>query len=198
MEDSSDTQEALQAAIEMTAKPKESFQDTIAQTMSKLKDSEQQVKEKVEQDIKIADPMEQMMKELEGLMESGDFDDVFTNLMKELVNKELLFEPMRDLNSKYPEWLEEHKNLDPEERKRYEGQHKVIAEIVSVFEQSGDELTPEENEKVTKLMQDMQAFGNPPEGLLKELAPGVDLGADGLPPIPGMEDGAPPPECKNM
>ena len=35
----------------------------------------------------------------------------------------------------------------------------------------------------------MQALGNPPDGLLKELAPDMDMGMDGL---------ASDPECKTM
>jgi peroxin-19 len=44
--------------------------------------------------------METMMKELEGLMENGEFDDVFGNVLQQLVSKELLFEPMKELSVK--------------------------------------------------------------------------------------------------
>ena len=46
------------------------------------------------------DAMEQMMKELEGLMESGNFEEAFGDIMKELVSKDLLHEPMKDLAAK--------------------------------------------------------------------------------------------------
>jgi peroxin-19 len=44
--------------------------------------------------------METMMKELEGLMENGDFDDAFGGVLNQLVSKELLFEPMKELADK--------------------------------------------------------------------------------------------------
>jgi peroxin-19 len=44
--------------------------------------------------------METMMKELEGLMENGEFEDVFGGVLQQLVSKELLHEPMTELASK--------------------------------------------------------------------------------------------------
>ena len=44
--------------------------------------------------------MEQMMKELEGMMETGEFEDMFGGLVNQLASKDLLFEPMKDLASK--------------------------------------------------------------------------------------------------
>jgi peroxin-19 len=49
--------------------------------------------------------METMMKELEGLMDNGEFEDVFGGVLQQLVSKELLFEPMQELAGKvsYPD-----------------------------------------------------------------------------------------------
>lgn len=46
------------------------------------------------------DAMEQMMKELEGLMETGEFDEMFGGFMNQLASKDLLYEPMKDLSTK--------------------------------------------------------------------------------------------------
>lgn len=89
------------------AQPK-SFQETVAQTMNKLRDSSDKVEQQVAEDAKMAsltggmseDAMEQMMKELEGMMASGDFENVFGGLMEQLMSKELLHEPMKDLATK--------------------------------------------------------------------------------------------------
>jgi hypothetical protein len=45
-----------------------------------------------------------------------------------------------------------------------------------------------------ELMQKMQSFGNPPEGLVEDLAPGMDMGGNGIP--NGEEGGVP--DCKSM
>jgi hypothetical protein len=39
----------------------------------------------------------------------------------------------------------------------------------------------------------MQSYGNPPAGLMQDMAPGMDLGEGGLPGLP-----ADMPECKTM
>lgn len=44
--------------------------------------------------------MEQMMKELEGMMDTGEFEDMFGGLMNQLASKDLLYEPMKDLANK--------------------------------------------------------------------------------------------------
>jgi peroxin-19 len=46
------------------------------------------------------DSMEQMMKELEGMMDTGEFEDMFGGLMNQLASKDLLYEPMKDLANK--------------------------------------------------------------------------------------------------
>jgi peroxin-19 len=42
--------------------------------------------------------MEQMMKELDGLMESGDFEKVFGGFMEQLMSKDVLYEPLKELS----------------------------------------------------------------------------------------------------
>ena len=44
--------------------------------------------------------MEQMMKELETMMGSGEFDNMFGGIMDDLMSKELLYEPMKELSTK--------------------------------------------------------------------------------------------------
>ena len=40
------------------------------------------------------------MKELEAMMETGDFDKAFGGIMDQLMSKELLYEPMKELSIK--------------------------------------------------------------------------------------------------
>lgn len=44
--------------------------------------------------------MAKMMKELEGLMETGDFENMFSGMMEQLVSRDLLYEPLKDLSLK--------------------------------------------------------------------------------------------------
>ncbi|KAJ3009408.1 hypothetical protein HKX48_007945 [Thoreauomyces humboldtii] len=184
---------AINTTTQSPSVPK-SFQDTVAQTMSKLRSSSDQVEQQVADDARMGgaggmseDAMEQMMKELEGLMAGGDFDGVFGGLVEQLMSRELLYEPMKDLASKYPAWLKEHESsLSAEDLARYRQQHAYVAEILAVYDASpGPETSDEDQKRVTDLMQKMQECGNPPEEILQELAPGLQMGADGMPKLPG-------------
>lgn len=75
---------------------------------------------------------------------------------------------------------------------RYIAQHRIVLQIVEVFDKcETNEPNEEESQRVIDLMQEMQTFGNPPEGMMKNLVPGMESAAGG-------EDTAMPSECKNM
>jgi peroxin-19 len=105
--------------------------------------------------------------------------------MGELVSKDVLYEPMKDLKKQYPEWISKNRSeLSPEDAQKYQKQLEIITQIVDAFE-SQEGMGEQETQKITDLMQEMQALGNPPEGLLKELTP-TDASAEM------------PPECNQM
>jgi peroxin-19 len=109
--------------------------------------------------------------------------------MKELVSKELLAEPMKELGDNYPVWLSENKDIiSTEDYKRYTDQHAIILKINEVFATCGDELTAAQGEEVTRLMQEMQALGEPPGDLTNILGATGDATADDQL----------PPDCKTM
>ncbi|KAI9088745.1 Pex19 protein [Phlyctochytrium arcticum] len=202
------TAKAASSSADVAAGPQQakSFQDTIANTMQKLRTSSSQVDQQVAEDAKLSsmtggmseEAMEQMMRELEGMMSSGEFDNVFGGLMDQLMSKELLYEPMKDLAGKYPEWIAKNRGkLPADEMEKYERQHQYIKDIVLVYDESSSNSLTEEEEskKVADLMQKMQECGNPPEEILQDLAPGLEVGADGIPKLPGSAAGQ---ECNIM
>ncbi|KAI8823975.1 Pex19 protein [Fimicolochytrium jonesii] len=189
-----------------------SFHDAVSQTMNKLRTSSDKVEAEVAESAKLAAltgglvgddaAMEQMMKELEGLMSSGDFDNVFGGLMDQLMSKELLHEPMRDLAARYPPWLSANEStLSTAEIEKYKQQHAYVLEIVKIYDAStSTEGTPDEQKRVAELMQKMQESGSPPNEILQELAPGLELGPDGTPKLGGLGGlgGVPGQECSIM
>lgn len=49
--------------------------------------------------------MAELMKQMEGLTEGGDFENVLEGMMSQLMSKEMLYEPMKDLVEKViAEW----------------------------------------------------------------------------------------------
>ncbi|KAF9168128.1 Peroxisome chaperone and import receptor [Actinomortierella ambigua] len=166
-----------------------SFQDRIAKTMDKLKDSSEQADAKAAEDSEEA-LMAEMMRQMEGLAEGGDFQNVLEGMMEQLMSKDILYEPMQDLAQKYPKWLEDNKSkISEEEYTRYEKQYQYVKEIVEFFERPDfDDKSETQAKSVIELMQGMQDCGQPPADILDELAPGLEMGPDGTPNIPEMPD----------
>ncbi|KAJ3117607.1 hypothetical protein HDU96_006205 [Phlyctochytrium bullatum] len=113
---------------------------------------------------------------------------MFEGMMQQIMSKDLLYEPMKDLVAKYPEWLDANKGtVSEEDFARYQKQLTIIQDIVTVYDSNLE--AEEETKRVTDLMQQMQECGNPPEAIMQELAPGMEIGADGMPKVPSS--GAP-------
>lgn len=118
-----------------------SFQETIRRTMERMQTSGEQATAAASTSGG-DDFMSEMLKQLS----SGDFNaegseeefsKMLMGMMEQLTNKEILYEPMKELNDKFPAWLEKNKDSTPaEDLKRYEEQKAVVAEIVAKFEES--------------------------------------------------------------
>ena len=83
-----------------TLKKPSSLQDHVSRTMSKLKQSDSQVESELSAQAQEDPALELLMKELEGMMQGGDLDNVLGGLMDQILSKELLHEPIKDLASK--------------------------------------------------------------------------------------------------
>lgn len=98
-------------------------------------------------------------------------------MMRQLLSKDVLHEPMKEIGERYPEWLAANKGrLSEEDFGRYAKQHQHIKELCVIYEN-----TPDDFQKIVELMQKMQDCGQPPSDIIRELAPGLELGDDGLP-----------------
>lgn len=119
--------------------------------------------------------------------------DAFVDgMMEQLLSKELMYEPMKQVTEKFPAWLEQHKDdLDGQELKQRQEQYRCFQELVQVYESQEDGNT--DNVDTTKstgrlmeLMQRVQEFGQPPQEIVNEIAPGLELDEEGLPKMDGM------------
>ncbi|ORX97581.1 Pex19 protein [Basidiobolus meristosporus CBS 931.73] len=178
-------EEKLKSSESSTSTAPASFQEKVEQTMNKLRDSSEQVQAEVNEESSDA-MLSEMIKQMESLTGSGEFDNVVEGMMGQLLTKDILYEPMRELASKYPDWLKANKEaLAPEEYKRYETQYSYVTQIVEHFESENTDNPKKKS--VMDLMQGMQECGQPPADILKELAPDMALGPDGLPQIPDID-----------
>ncbi|KAK8584474.1 hypothetical protein V6N12_068718 [Hibiscus sabdariffa] len=115
--------------------------------------------------------MEDWVKQFEELAGSQDMESIVETMMQQLLSKEILHEPMKEIGERYPQWLEEHKaNLSKEEYERYSSQYELIKELNGVYENDPNNFT-----RIVDLMQKMQECGQPPNDIVQELAPEFDL-----------------------
>lgn len=171
------------------------FQASLRATLDKLKNSEDTLKAD-EADGASADSFAQLQDLLASLAgepgEGGEGDDdgqlsgVLQGLMQSLMSKEILYEPMKDLGEKYPEYIEQHKaTLKPDELKRYQDQSALVGRIVAIFQTPGySDEDPVRSAEVLTLMNEMQALGSPPQEIMGDMPPGFEAGPDGLPKMP--------------
>lgn len=140
------------------------------------------------------DMMQKMMEEFEKLGEKRDFSDIIDGMMRQLLSKDVMYEPMKSICEKFPAWLAEHEDtLEKADYDRYGRMYQYFQKIVAVYESE-----PNNHQRLMELMQDMQECGQPPAEIVKELAPGLEFGPNGMPLMANMGAGVPMPPVPGM
>jgi len=117
-----------------------SFQETIKRTMERMQASGDQATAAAAaegSDDILAELLKQMQSGgLEGAGSEEELSKMLLGVMEQLTNKEILYEPMKELNEKFPGWLGKNRDKTPkDDLKRYEAQQKLVREIVDKFEE---------------------------------------------------------------
>ena len=191
-----------QSATKEANKPKKSeednFQDAIRKTMERMQNSGESASAAVASSEE--DMLAQMLKEMEKGnfpgMDGGneeDFNKMLMGMMEQLTNKEILYEPMKDLHDKFPDWLEKNKDkTKAADLERYMEQKSLVDEIVARFEKADySDDNKEDRDFIVDRMQkvrtlrnnslvvltsmfQMQAAGSPPPDLVGDLGSAQD------------------------
>ena len=146
------------------SEPEPNFTDTIRRTMERMAASSSSASAAAaaegggaaagsEEDI-----LAQLMKEMgggEGGASEEEFSKMLLGMMEQLTNKEILYEPMKELDGKFPKWIEEHEGkVEKEEMDKYKEQQGLVREIVGRFESKGySDQNPQDREFVVERMQ---------------------------------------------
>ena len=100
-----------------------------------------------------------------------DMKSIVETMMQQLLSKEILHDPMKEIGERYPKWLEENRSkLSKDEYERHSHQYQIIKDLIQVYENE-----PENFNKIVEFMQKMQEYGQPPSDIVQELAPDFDL-----------------------
>ena len=141
----SDDAPAAAGAAKKAASQQESFQDTVRKTMERMQASGASADAAAAASDGPSSAEEDMMAQLMKELQAGDggggeeeFNKMLMGMMSQLTNKEILYEPMKELYDKFPAWLEENKSkTGKEDLGRYEEQHAMVKQIVERFEKKG-------------------------------------------------------------
>jgi peroxin-19 len=133
-----------QSEKETAAKAEKSFQETIKKTMERMQSSSDTATSAAASSSQ-DDILAQMLASMEsggfgGAGEGGDedFSKVLMGMMEQLTNKDILYEPMKELDDKFPAWMEKNREkVDKDDLKRYDEQQTLVREIVGRFERKG-------------------------------------------------------------
>ncbi|KAF8581451.1 Pex19 protein [Ramaria rubella] len=182
--------EAFPAGSDNSKEGDDPFQKVIRQAMEKLKDSDDTMKA----DSKTGqDDLESLLASLgdmklgeDGAEDGENLESMLETMMSQLMSKDILYEPLKELDTKYPEYLAEHSSsLSPEELSRYTDQKARVTQIVSIFENpsySDDNVA--QSTEILRLMNEVQSYGSPPSEIMGAIPPGFDFGTDGMPKLP--------------
>ncbi|GAV88204.1 Pex19 domain-containing protein [Cephalotus follicularis] len=115
--------------------------------------------------------MDDWVKQFEELAGTQDMESIVETMMQQLLSKDILHEPMKEIGERYPKWLIEHEaSLSKEDYESYSQQYELIKELNGVYESD-----PDNYNKIVELMQKMQECGQPPNDIVQELAPDFDI-----------------------
>ncbi|KAK7755972.1 Peroxisome chaperone and import receptor [Diatrype stigma] len=151
------------------------FQETIRRTMARMQESGDQATAAAAAEGSEDDFLAEMMKAMKDIPgnegSEEDFSKMLMGMMEHLTNKEILYEPMKELNDKYPDWITENKDtLSKEDLKRYQDQQVYVAEMVAKFEEpSYSDDHSADRQYIVERMQKMQEAGSPPHDLIGDM-----------------------------
>lgn len=117
-----------------------SFQETIRRTMARMQESGQQATAAATAEGSEDDFIAEMIKAMKDIPGDGgneeDFSKMLMGMMEQLTNKDILYEPMKELNDKFPGWMEKNKDtVAKDDLKRFQEQQVLVAEMVAKFEE---------------------------------------------------------------
>jgi len=124
-----------------------------------------------------------------GLPDETQLQTILQSFMEELMSKEIMYEPLKDMNRLFPDFIKENRStLSPEDLQRYETQSEIIQQVLQKFEdpnwdaeeKAGGDKFAANQKQVIDLLTKMQDCGPPPKEILGDMPAGV-FGEDGLP-----------------
>lgn len=143
----------------------ENFQDAINKTMERMAASGDQATAAA-----ASEDVDSMVTEFLKAMQASDltgegnveedFSKALLGMMEQLTSKEILYEPMKELDNKFPAWIEEHgAEVDKADLEQYKLQQTCVREIVERFQ--SDKYNDDSATDKEYIVERMQKVCNP-------------------------------------
>ncbi len=117
-------------------------------------------------------------------------DSLIEKLMGEMLSKDFLYEPMKQIAGQYPEWLAKNAGrYSAQEMDNYKKQHALFQRVCTLFENE-----PNNSKAIMDCLTEIQNYGKPPEELVAALPAGLDFDGASALNRPGMGSVAPSPQ----
>ena len=149
----------------------ESFNDAIQRTMNRMQESGDKATAAANENDPSDVPDEvllQLLKALESSASGGNEDDIqkmFMGFMEKMSSKDILYEPLKELEGKFEPWIAEKQSkneLSSEDVERYRTQTRIVKDVVAKFEEVGySDEDSKCREWVWEKMQEVFLFPHP-------------------------------------
>lgn len=170
------------------------FKQTIASTLNRLKESGGKVDQSIKAEQAPDKMLEQLLSQLnldgsaDGEAADGldaNLNSLISEMLDQLVSKDILYQPMKDLSVKYPQWIDDNRSgLSRDQLASYSHQLDLINAIIAQFEHDDySDDDPKTRETISDKLEQLQAAGDPPQELMGDLnkvLPSFGDPADGL------------------
>ncbi|KAG5420347.1 PEX19 [Candida metapsilosis] len=166
------------------------FDFVMKETMERLRKSGEDIDSKIKNDSSGTNPEDILTQLLAGMNESGlgggdmDMSKLLMDMLEQLSSKEVLYEPIKDLNTKFPQYLKDNKEkLDQEQYTNYTKQYEITNDILKVFDSdSYNDSNKAQRDQINAMLESLQELGQPPTELVGDTGdflPGFGSGAGG-------------------
>lgn len=150
----------------------QNFDSVMKDTMERLKKSGDTIDEQLKNDPSGGNPEDMLSQLMAGLGGAGgddlDMSKLLADMLEQLSSKEVLYEPIKDLNDKFPDYLKESKGtISDDDHEKYTKQYEITNQILAVFNAPDyDNESREKSDQVNRLLESLQELGNPPKELV--------------------------------
>lgn len=149
------------------------FKSVVSKTLDRLKENGSKVDTNLAKEEKHRNTDDILSQLLDQLVENGKdgdskesengLDNAVLNILNQMSSKEVLYQPMKDMQVELTQWLEIHK--EEEEHKEnidtYIKQNELVGEIVNVFE-SESYTNDTHRDEITDLLDQLEQLGDSP------------------------------------